>query len=83
MSDDLYSSIFVSYYFVWLPEMWHKDGDDRRRLLRGVIVIKQFKVQKAHIKKEFKSIGWYPAIDCRKMSKVFMLSIRVLVVLAI
>ena len=63
--------------------MWHKDGDDEKKVITWCNSYKQFKVQKAHIKKEFKSIGWYPAIDCRKMSKVFMLSIRVLVVLAI
>ena len=77
MSDDPCSSIFVSYYFVWLPEMWHKDGDDEKEVITWCNSYKQFKVQKAQIKKEFMSIGWHTTIDCRKMSKVFMLSIRV------
>ena len=57
--------------------MWHKDGDDEKEVITWCNSYKQFKVQKAQIKKEFISIGCHPTIDCRKMSKVFMLSIRV------
>lgn len=57
--------------------MWHKDGDDEKKVITWRNSYKQFKVQKAQIKKEFMSIGWHTTIDCRKKSKVFMLSIRV------
>ena len=62
MSYNAYPSIFVPDYFVWQPEMWHKDCDDEEEVITWCNDYKQYKAQKAQIKKELMSNAWHPTI---------------------